>query len=54
VRVQLDWFDEKLAARLADLEAGRIAPAATRDAATGPLTGLLAGPATTAAPGSRR
>lgn len=34
MRVQLDWFDEKLAARLADLEAGRITPAATRDAAT--------------------
>jgi 8-oxo-dGTP pyrophosphatase MutT (NUDIX family) len=34
VRIQLDWFGEKLAARLADLEAGRIIPAAPRDAAT--------------------
>jgi 8-oxo-dGTP pyrophosphatase MutT (NUDIX family) len=34
VRIQLNWFGEKLAARLADIEAGRIAPAAPRDAAT--------------------
>jgi 8-oxo-dGTP pyrophosphatase MutT (NUDIX family) len=34
VRIQLDWFGEKLAARLADLEAGRITPAVPRDAAT--------------------
>jgi 8-oxo-dGTP pyrophosphatase MutT (NUDIX family) len=34
VRIQLDWFGEKLAARLADLEAGRVAPAPPRDAAT--------------------
>jgi 8-oxo-dGTP pyrophosphatase MutT (NUDIX family) len=34
VRIRLDWFGEKLARRLADLEAGRIAPATPRDAAT--------------------
>jgi 8-oxo-dGTP pyrophosphatase MutT (NUDIX family) len=34
VRIRLDWFGEKLAQRLADLEAGRIAPAVPRDAAT--------------------
>jgi 8-oxo-dGTP pyrophosphatase MutT (NUDIX family) len=34
VRIQLNWFGEKLATRLADIEAGRIAPAAPRDAAT--------------------
>jgi 8-oxo-dGTP pyrophosphatase MutT (NUDIX family) len=34
VRIQLDWFGEKLAARLADLEAGRVTPATPRDAAT--------------------
>ena len=34
MRIQLNWFGEKLAARLADLEAGRITPAAPRDAAT--------------------
>ena len=34
MRIQLDWFGEKLAARLADLAAGRITPAAPRDAAT--------------------
>jgi 8-oxo-dGTP pyrophosphatase MutT (NUDIX family) len=34
VRIQLDWFGEKLAARLADLAAGRAMPAAPRDAAT--------------------
>jgi len=34
VRIQLDWFGEKLAARLADLAAGRITPAVPRDAAT--------------------
>jgi 8-oxo-dGTP pyrophosphatase MutT (NUDIX family) len=34
VRIQLNWFGEKLAQRLADLEAGRIEPAAPRDAAT--------------------
>jgi 8-oxo-dGTP pyrophosphatase MutT (NUDIX family) len=34
VRIQLDWFGEKLAARLADLEAGRVTPAPPRDAAT--------------------
>ena len=34
MRIRLDGFGEKLAQRLADLEAGRIAPAAPRDAAT--------------------
>jgi 8-oxo-dGTP pyrophosphatase MutT (NUDIX family) len=34
VRIRLDRFGEKLAQRLADLEAGRIAPAVPRDAAT--------------------
>ena len=34
MRIQLDWFGEKLAARLADLEAGRVTPATPRDAAT--------------------
>lgn len=34
MRIQLDWFGDKLAARLADLEAGRITPAPPRDAAT--------------------
>ena len=34
MRIRLDWFGEKLAQRLADLEAGRIEPAAPRDAAT--------------------
>ena len=34
MRIQLDWFNEKLATRLADLAAGRITPAAARDAAT--------------------
>jgi 8-oxo-dGTP pyrophosphatase MutT (NUDIX family) len=34
VRIRLDWFGEKLAQRLSDLEAGRIAPATPRDAAT--------------------
>ncbi len=34
MRVQLDWFGDKLATRLADLEAGRITPAVPRDAAT--------------------
>lgn len=34
MRIQLDWFNEKLAARLADIEAGRVTPAAPRDAAT--------------------
>ena len=34
MRIQLDWFNDKLAARLADLEAGRVTPAAPRDAAT--------------------
>ena len=34
MRIQLNWFGEKLATRLADIEAGRIAPAAPRDAAT--------------------
>jgi 8-oxo-dGTP pyrophosphatase MutT (NUDIX family) len=34
VRIQLNWFGEKLATRLADIEAGRITPAAPRDAAT--------------------
>jgi 8-oxo-dGTP pyrophosphatase MutT (NUDIX family) len=34
VRIRLDWFGEKLAQRLADLEAGRVAPAVPRDAAT--------------------
>ena len=34
MRIRLNWFGDKLAQRLADLEAGRIAPAAPRDAAT--------------------
>jgi 8-oxo-dGTP pyrophosphatase MutT (NUDIX family) len=34
VRIQLNWFGEKLATRLADIEAGRAAPADPRDAAT--------------------
>ena len=34
MRIQLDWFGEKLAARLADLEAGRVTPATPRDAVT--------------------
>jgi 8-oxo-dGTP pyrophosphatase MutT (NUDIX family) len=34
VRIQLNWFGEKLATRLADIEAGRVAPAVPRDAAT--------------------
>jgi 8-oxo-dGTP pyrophosphatase MutT (NUDIX family) len=34
VRIQLNWFGEKLATRLADIEAGQIEPAAPRDAAT--------------------
>lgn len=52
MRVQLEWFGEKLAARLADLEAGRISPAPPRDAATvivarpAPPTGTVAPSAT--------
>ena len=34
MRIRLDWFGEKLAQRLADLETGRITPATPRDAAT--------------------
>ena len=34
MRIQLDWFGDKLASRLADIEAGRTEPAAPRDAAT--------------------
>ena len=34
MRIRLDRFGQKLAQRLADLEAGRIAPATPRDAAT--------------------
>ena len=34
MRIQLDSFSERLATRLADLEAGRVTPAAPRDAAT--------------------
>jgi 8-oxo-dGTP pyrophosphatase MutT (NUDIX family) len=34
VRIQLNWFGDKLAGRLADLAAGRITPAVPRDAAT--------------------
>ena len=34
MRIQLDWFGDKLAIRLADLEAGRTTPAVPRDAAT--------------------
>lgn len=34
MRIQLEWFGDRLAQRLADLEAGRIEPAAPRDAAT--------------------
>jgi 8-oxo-dGTP pyrophosphatase MutT (NUDIX family) len=48
VRIRLNWFGEKLAQRLADLEAGRIEPAAPRDAATV----MLLRPAGTAAAGA--
>lgn len=34
MRIQLSWFGEKLATRLADIETGRVAPAVPRDAAT--------------------
>ena len=34
MRIQLNWFGAKLAARLADIEAGRVTPATPRDAAT--------------------
>jgi 8-oxo-dGTP pyrophosphatase MutT (NUDIX family) len=34
VRIRLDWFGDKLAQRLADIEAGRITPSTPRDAAT--------------------
>jgi 8-oxo-dGTP pyrophosphatase MutT (NUDIX family) len=34
VRIQLGWFDDKTAARVAGIEAGRIVPAVPRDAAT--------------------
>jgi 8-oxo-dGTP pyrophosphatase MutT (NUDIX family) len=34
VRIRLDWFGDKLTQRLADIEAGRITPAAPRDAST--------------------
>ena len=34
MRVRLDWFGDKLTRRLADIEAGRVAPATPRDAAT--------------------
>jgi 8-oxo-dGTP pyrophosphatase MutT (NUDIX family) len=34
VRIQLDWFSDRLAQRLADIAAGRITPPAARDAAT--------------------
>ena len=34
MRIQLGWFGERLVQRLADIEAGRIAPAVPRDAAT--------------------
>ena len=34
MRIQLSWFGEKLAARLADIESGRATPAEPRDAAT--------------------
>jgi 8-oxo-dGTP pyrophosphatase MutT (NUDIX family) len=34
VRIQLDWFSERLAQRLADIAAGRVVPPAPRDAAT--------------------
>jgi 8-oxo-dGTP pyrophosphatase MutT (NUDIX family) len=34
VRIQLEWFGEKTAARLADIEQGRATPVAPRDAAT--------------------
>lgn len=34
MRIRLDWFDERLAKRIADIAAGQLAPAATRNAAT--------------------
>ena len=45
MRVQLDWFSDKLAARLADIEAGRITPATPRDAATVMVLRSSEGPA---------
>jgi 8-oxo-dGTP pyrophosphatase MutT (NUDIX family) len=44
VRIRLAWFGDKLAQRLADLEAGRIAPATPRDAATVMLLRPAGGP----------
>ena len=34
MRIQLDWFDERLSERVAAIAAGRLAPAVPRDAAT--------------------
>ncbi len=34
MRIRLEWFGQRLAQRLADLEAGRVAPVTPRDAAT--------------------
>ena len=34
MRIRLDWFDERLAKRIADIAAGQLAPAAARNAAT--------------------
>lgn len=34
MRIQLNWFDERLAKRIADIAAGQLAPAASRNAAT--------------------
>jgi 8-oxo-dGTP pyrophosphatase MutT (NUDIX family) len=34
VRIQLDWFDERLSARITAIAAGQLAPAVPRDAAT--------------------
>jgi 8-oxo-dGTP pyrophosphatase MutT (NUDIX family) len=34
VRIQLDWFDERLAKRIVDIAAGQLTPAASRNAAT--------------------
>ena len=34
MRVQLNWSDERMLARITDIAAGRLAPAVPRDAAT--------------------
>lgn len=34
MRIQLNWFDERMSARITDIAAGRLVPAVPRDAAT--------------------